>query len=145
MKYLLASFLFLGGTLFAEEAPKTNPEKKPDIVIKQIVRQEVGARKARKKRVSKAGQVSVRAKKKEYTTLKTALRKRLVQRKKEAYKAENARINDLPPKERAPARKALRARLKKDHEAKLKQIPPVGKRKYNEIIALISRLKKIKW
>ena len=128
-----------------DAAAKKKKEETPNIVIKQIVRQEVGTRKARKKRVATANAVSTKAKKKEYTTLKKALRKRLMQRKKDAFKTEAARINDLPPKERAPARKALRARLKRDHDAKLKLLPSLGRRKYNEIVALISKLKKIKW
>ena len=120
-------------------------KKKPDLVIKQIVRQEVGATKARKKRVAKGNKTELKAKKSEYATLKKSLRKRLVQRKKDAYKAEAARIKALPAKERPAARKALKAKLKADHAAKLKLIPTLGRRKYNEIVALINKLRKLKW
>ena len=118
---------------------------KPGIVIKQIVKQQVGTRKARKKMVSKSNKQAIKQKKSEYTKLKKGLRKRLIQQKKAAYSAQAARIKALPAKERTAARKALRAQIKKTHDEKLKQLPALGKRKYNEIVALINKLKKLKW
>ena len=118
---------------------------KPGVVIKQIVKQEVGTRKARKKRVSKSNKQATKQKKSEYTALKKNLRKRLIQLKKKAFSAQAARIKSLPAKERPAARKSLRVQLKKAHDEKLKQLPALGKRKYNDIVALINKLKKIKW
>jgi transketolase len=118
---------------------------KPGIVIKQIVKQEVGTRKARKKRVSKSNKQSLKHRKAEYSTLKKSLRKRLMAQKKSAYSAQAARIKALPAKERTAARKALKQQLKKAHDEKLKQLPALGKRKYNDIVALINKLKKLKW
>ena len=118
---------------------------KPGVVIKQIVKQEVGTKKARKKVRKKAGQSTIKTKRKEYTSLKKGLKKRLTQLKKEAFAADAGKIKALPPKERQAARKELRARIKKAHDERLKQLPALGKRKYNEIVALINKINKLKW
>ena len=118
---------------------------RPGIVVKQTVRQEVGTKKARKRRVAKASKQSLKSKKSEYAQLKKGLRKRLMQQRKEGYKAETARINTLPKKDRATARKTLKARLKQAYDAKIKMLPALGKRSYNDIVALISKLRKFKW
>ena len=123
------------------EAVKT----KPSLVIKQIVKQEVGVKKARKKKIRKARQSTIKTKRKEYTALKKGLKKRLAQLKKDAFAAEAGKIKALPPKERSAARKALRARIKKVHDERLKQLPAIGNRKYNEIVALINKVNKLKW
>ena len=135
-----------GAPIVISEKGEAVPVKaKPGVVIKQIVRQEVGAKKARKKKIAKAQKSSVKEARTEYNQLKKALRKRLMETKKNAYKAEAPRIKKLPSKERAAARKALRARLKQEHAAKLKQLPTVGRKKYTDIISLIRKLKVIKW
>ena len=117
----------------------------PGVVVKQSVKQEMGTKKARKKRVRFAKKESLTAKKKEYGRLKKRLKKRLMQRKKELYTVEAKRIKSLPVKERAKARKDVKARLKKDFDSKVNQLPVVGKRKYNEIVALINKTNKLKW
>ena len=117
---------------------------KPGVVIKQIVKQEVGTSKARKKRVTSARGATLKQVKSEYHALKKGIRKRITQLKKEAYSAETSRIKGLPSKERAAARKALRARLKKEFDDKLKQVPSLGRKKYSDIVALIHKIKRIK-
>ena len=135
-----------GGAVGISDKGEALPVKtKPGVVIKQIVRQEVGTKKARKKKIKKSQKSSVKQAKTEYNQLKKALRKRLAELKKTAYKAEAPRIKKLPSKERAAARKALRTRLKQEHDAKLKQLPTVGRKRYTDIIALVNRLKKLKW
>ena len=118
---------------------------KPSIVIKQISRQEVGTRKAKKRRVTKSNKQSLKQKKGEYMKLKRDLRSRLAQQKKASYSAEAERIKSLPSTQRVAARKALRARLKKVYDEKLRQLPNLGKRNYNDIVALINKLRKIRW
>ena len=68
-----------------------------------------------------------------------------MQQKKDGYKSETARIKALPSKERVAARKELKARLKKAYDEKIKMLPSLGRRKYNDIVALINKLKKLKW
>ena len=120
-------------------------KEKPRVVIKQIVRQEVGARKAKKRRITKGNKQALKTKKSEYTKLKRDAQKRLQQQKNDAYAAEAGRIKALPSKKRAAARKLLRVRLKKTYDDRLKQLPTVGKRSYNDIIALINKIRKLKW
>ena len=135
-----------GGPVVISDKGEALPVKtKPGVVIKQIVRQEVGTKKARKKKIKKAQKSSVKQARTEYNQLKKALRKRLAELKKSAYKGEAPRIKKLPSKERAAARKALRTRIKQEHDAKLKQLPTVGRKRYTDIIALINKLKKFKW
>ena len=73
------------------------------------------------------------------------MKKRLSQQKKDAYKAEATRIKLMPPKERVAARKEARTRVKKAYDAKIAMLPALGRRNYNEVVALINRINKIKW
>jgi hypothetical protein len=115
------------------------------IVIKQQVKQIVGPRRRRKAKADAGNKAALKAKKAEYATLKRQVRKRLTAEKKAAYQKAAAGIKKLPAKER----KAKMAALKKDHKDKLtelvKQMPALGRRKMNEIIALLKRIKQIKW
>ena len=117
----------------------------PGVVVKQTVKQEVGTKKARKKSVRFAKKETLKSKKQEYGRLKKSLKKRLMQRKKELYAVEAKRIKGLPVKERVAARKDVNSRLKRDFDAKIKQLPTLGKRKYNEIVALINKINRLKW
>lgn len=131
--------------MISEKGEAVPVKAKPGVVIKQIVRQEVGVKQKRKKKIAKARKNSVKEARSEYNQLKKALRKRLSEIRKNAYKAEAPRIKGLPSKERAAARKQLRARLKQEHDAKLKQLPAVGRKRYTDIISLIKKLKKVSW
>ena len=117
----------------------------PGLIVKQTVSQEIGTRKARKRRASKGTKGALKAKKTEYNQLKKSLRQRLVKLKKDGYTAETARIKSLPPKERAAARKAVRAILKNAFNERVKMLPTLGRRSYNDIVALINKLRKFKW
>ena len=118
---------------------------KPGVVIKQIVRQEIGAKKARRRKVARADKTTVKAKRKEYQSLKKRLRTRLVQQKRDGLAAEAATIQGLPAKQRAAARKKIKARLKKAYDARVKMLPTLGRRRLGDIIALINKLNKLKW
>ena len=118
---------------------------KPSIVIKQIARQEVGAKKARRRKVARADKVSIKAKRKEYNAIKKRLRSRLMQQKKEGLALEVAKIKALPSKQRAAARKKVKARLKKAYDAKVKMLPTLGRRKLADVILLIKKLNRLKW
>jgi hypothetical protein len=111
------------------------------IVIKQQVNQNINSRKQRKKR--SVG--SIVAKKKEYTALKKEIKKRLTTQKKEALKTALLGVNKLPVKERAAARKRIRKELSDKLKSLTKQIPPLSKKKYQEVVALIKKIQSIKW
>ena len=51
----------------------------------------------------------------------------------------------MPTKQRVAARKKLRSELKAKMDALLKQLPSAGKRSHNELAALITKVRKLKW
>jgi hypothetical protein len=115
------------------------------IIIKQQVKQIIGPQRRRKAKADAGNKTALKSKKAEYAALKRQVRKRLTAEKKAAFQKAAADIKKLPAKER----KAKIAALKKDHKDKLtelvKQMPALGRRKMNEIIALLKRIKQIKW
>jgi hypothetical protein len=115
------------------------------IVIKQQVKQIVGPMRRRRAKADAGNKTALKQKRGEYTALKKQVRKRLNAEKKAAYLKATTGFKKLPAKER----KSKLATLKKDYKNKLaalvKQMPAVGKRKMNEIVALLKRIKQIKW
>jgi hypothetical protein len=115
------------------------------IEIKQTVKQIVGPRKRRKSKAGAGNNAALKSRKSEYAALKRQVRTRLTAERKAAYQKAAAAFKKLPAKER----KAKLAQLKKEYKDKLaglvKQMPSVGKRKINEIIALLKRIKTLKW
>jgi hypothetical protein len=115
------------------------------IVIKQQVKQIVGPMRRRRAKADAGNKTAMKQKRGEYTALKKQVRKRLTAEKKSAYLKATAGFKKLPAKER----KSKLATLKKEYKNKLaalvKQMPAIGKRKMNEIVALLKRIKQIKW
>jgi hypothetical protein len=123
--------------------PIRPPEKqKPQIVVKQTVKQVQGPDKP-KRRKRKAG---VGKSRKEYNAIKKEVKSRLTAQKNVTFEKHNARIKKLPAKERAAARKKLRAELKARHSRLVKQLR-TGKslKTIDAITAAIRVAKRIKW
>jgi len=117
------------------------------IVIKQNGKQIVGGveKKIRKKKVKDSDKSSLRRIKNQYTELKQKAKKDIMTKKKKYYDSENKKIKELPTGERKAARKKLRAEIKKRQDSLLKQMPKSGRMKFNDVAALISKVKSIKW
>jgi hypothetical protein len=115
------------------------------IEIKQTVKQIINPRKRRKAKAGAGNKAELKQKKTEYAALKRQVRKRLAAERKAAYQKAATAFGKLPAKER----KAKLAQLKKEYKDKLsglvKQMPSAGKRKINDVIALLKRIKTLKW
>ena len=123
------------------------PQKaKPQIVIKQTVKQiQNSDDKQRKKQVKRARTDARKKRLKEYNALKAKAKKQITAGKKAHYTRENTRIKAMPVKQRVAARKKVRDDLKKKQQALLKQMPAGGRLSMQDLVALISKVKKIKW
>jgi transketolase len=115
------------------------------IVVKQTVKQIVGPRKRRKTKADAGNKAALKAKKVEYAAMKNQVRKRLSAEKKAAFQKALAEAKTLPAKERKSRIAAIRKEHKEKLAALLKQMPALGKRKMNEIIGLLKRIKQIRW
>ena len=83
---------------------------------------------------------------KEYNAIKREVKSRLTAQKKTTFEKHNARIKKLPAKERAAARKKLRAELKARHSRLVKQMKTGKSLKTLDAIAAAIRVaKKLKW
>ena len=51
----------------------------------------------------------------------------------------------MPVKERKAARQKLKAELKGKQQSLLKQLPAAGRLKLSDLVALISKVNKVKW
>ena len=110
--------------------------------MKQTVKQVHGPDKPKRKK-RKAG---IGKSRKEYNAIKREVKSRLTAQKKVTFEKHNARIKKLPAKERAAARKKLRAELKARHSKLVKQLK-TGKslKTLDAITAAIRVAKKLKW
>lgn len=118
----------------------------PKIIIKQTVKQiqkKEGV--VRMKRVKKAGKDVVKKRRQEYNALKSKAKKQITAGKKAHYTRENIRIKKLPVKERVAERKRVKQQLKKKQMELLKKMPAAGRLKLADLVALISKVKTIKW
>ena len=110
--------------------------------MKQTVKQIQGKDKAKRKK-RKGG---IGKSRKEYNAIKKEVKARLTAQKKVTFEKHNARIKKLPAKERAAARKKLRAELKARHSKLVKQLKTGKSLKTLEAIhAAVSIAKKLKW
>jgi hypothetical protein len=116
------------------------------IIVKQTVKQVVGAeKKSRKKKVKAGERSSLKRIKNEYSTAKKKVKKDIIAAKKKYYAQENEKIKKLPTKERVAARKKLKAEIKKKQIELTKSMPSTGRMKYNDVAALIRKIKQLKW
>jgi hypothetical protein len=115
------------------------------IIIKQTVKQTVNERKKRKRSSEAGNKKTLKAKRSQYNALKKEIRKRIIAEKKQAFTKANAEINKLPPSERKSARSKLRSEYKTKYNNLMKQLPAVGRKKINDVDALLSKIKGIKW
>ena len=97
------------------------------------------------KRVKKAGKDVLKKRRREYNALKTKAKKQITTGKKAHYTRENARIKKLPTKQRVAARKRVKEQLKNKQRELLKKMPAAGRLKLADLVALISKVKTIKW
>ena len=118
---------------------------KPQIVVKQTVKQVVGDTKRRKKAVKTSNRQVLKTKRKEYNTTKKAVKKALSVAKSAQYARENDKIKKMERGERKAARKKLREMLKARYASLLKQLPSSNKMSYGDIASLISKIKTVKW
>jgi hypothetical protein len=127
---------------FRPRVPEKQDKQKPQIVVKQTVKQVQGPDKPKRKK-RKAG---IGKSRKEYNAIKKEVKSRLTAQKKVTFEKHNARIKKLPAKERAAARKKLRAELKARHSRLVKQLK-TGKslKTLDAITAAIRVAKKLKW
>ena len=122
---------------------KEGPTK---IVIKQTVKQIQGAdTKRRKKRVTKGNAQALKKKRKEYASVKKAVKKALLVGKKAQYAEDNAHIKTMKRGERVAARKKLKQALKSRMILLLKQLPGSGRLDFTDLAALISKIRRVKW
>ena len=77
--------------------------------------------------------------------MKKQIRKALSAEKKASYTKANEKIKKLPAKERAAARKKIKSDLKAKLAGLLKQMPAAGKKKHDELEALLTKVRKLKW
>jgi hypothetical protein len=139
--------VIVGATQPSGGSSSTAPEAKDSgkIEIKQTVKQIVGPRKRRKAKAGAGNKAELKSRKSEYAALKRQVRKRLAAERKAAYQKAATAFKKLPAKER----KAKLAQLKKEYKDKLaglvKQMPSAAKRKINDVIALLKRIKTLKW
>jgi thioredoxin-like negative regulator of GroEL len=120
---------------------------KPQIVIKQTVKQIQQSKGRRRDKKVRFANKNVRSKlKKEYTQAKKQLHKELMTKKKLDYEKQNDIIKKLPAKQRKGARVKLRATLSKKMKALKSALLPLSRLKNpSDIEAAIKSLKKIKW
>ena len=118
----------------------------PQIVIKQTVKQiQKSDNKVRKKKVKKASKDVLKKRRAEYNALKAKAKKSITVGKKAHYDRENAKIKKMPVKERKSARQKLKAELKGKQQTLLKQMPAAGRLTLQHLVALISKVNKVKW
>jgi hypothetical protein len=127
---------------YRQRIPEKPEKQRPQIVVKQTVKQVQGPDKPKRKK-RKPG---VGKSRKEYNAIKKEVKSRLTAQKKVTFEKHNARIKKLPAKERAAARKKLRAELKARHSRLVKQLR-TGKslKTMDAITAAIRVAKKLKW
>ena len=119
---------------------------RPSIIVKQTVKQiQAKDNAVRKKRVTRATKQSRKKKLMEYNALKAKMKKSIMAGKKAHYSLENTRIKKLPSKERVAERKKIKSELQKRKNDLLKQMPAGGRLSREDLISLISTVKKIKW
>lgn len=116
--------------------PRVPEKQKPQIVVKQTVKQVQGPDKPKRKK-RKPG---IGKSRKEYNALKREVKSRLTAQKKVTFEKHNARIKKLPAKERAAAE------LKARHSRLVKQMKTGKSLKTLDAIAAAIRVaKKLKW
>ena len=124
-------------------------EKKPTlapVIQKVTVTTKVNAdKKQRKKKIKAASKTVKKGKRAEYNALKRKLKKTFVTEKNSAYSKGNEDIKKMNVKQRAVARKKLRATLKAKMSALIKLLPAAGKRTSTKLATLISKVKRLKW
>ncbi len=124
------------------QAEKTKTEG-ANIIIKQIAKQEVGARKRRKRRANAGNKTSMKNKRAEYSKLKKAVAKRLREENKALLTEEVKRVKALPAKERVAARKKARGNSKARLKAALAKLPAVSKKTFEQLEKFIASAKKL--
>ena len=117
----------------------TGKDKGQIIVQKVTVKQEIGKKK--KKQKKKDGIV---AKRKEYNALKRKTIAAIRAGRKKAYTEENAKIKQLPVKERKAARLKLKEEFKKRERLLLAKLPSVARMKFEDVNKLIISIRKTK-
>jgi hypothetical protein len=135
------------GLLQAPQVGQVVGKAKPQIVIKQTVKQIQQSKGRRRDKKVRFANKNVRSKlKKEYTQAKKQLHKELMTKKKLDYEKQNDIIKKLPAKQRKGARVKLRATLSKKMKALKSALLPLSRLKNpSDIEAAIKSLKKIKW
>jgi hypothetical protein len=127
-------------------AQKQQPAQPSQIIVKQTVKQVVGTeQRKRKKKVKSGEKATLKRIKNEYSVAKKQVKKDITAAKKKYYETENAKIKLLPSKKRASSRNALKAEIKKKQGELAKSMPSTGRMKYNDIAALIRKIRLLKW
>ena len=81
----------------------------------------------------------------QYTSLKSATRKRIKSGKNAHYASENVKIKKLPAKQRKGARAKLKAELSKREKTLMKSLPPAAQMKIADLRRLITKARLLKW
>ena len=125
---------------------KKQPTQPSQIIVKQTVKQIVGGEtKKRKRKVKTAERSTLKRIKNEYTAAKKKVKKDITVAKNKYYAQENSKIKQMPAKLRVAARKKLKAEIKKKQTELTKSMPSTGRMQYNDIAALIRKIKSLKW
>ena len=111
------------------------------IIIKQQVKQVINQKKRRRRKATAGTKQTLKAVKKEYTTHKKSVKAKLMQGKKAELAKRLTEISGMPAKQRAAARKKLRAEIKSKYSKLVALLVPLGKKNYDQIKDLITKIK----
>jgi len=118
---------------------KKKPEDLAKVIIKQTVKQEVGTRKARRRKADTKGLL-----RKQYNKLKKASSKEFRKRRSEEYQKMIKELSGTKS-EKVARRKTIKATLQKRLKLVLAKMPSATKKDAAQLDKMIREIKKLKW